>query len=167
MQQVISLSTCLSCKRAHYVLNFVLIGKGDVEFTNRSLLQFLSGRKRVSNNVTILSPVHNVCSLRCKICWRQKPSSSGWSDTCSVMWTSLHLQSTPPQDESIFDTEVDPEWDEEMAKRRRRSNSYEDTIKNMDPDLVRELGLIEGEGKVCSLLIQSNVLISSIISHKF
>ena len=44
------------------------------------------------------------------------------------------------------DTEEDQEWDEEMAKRRRRSNSYEDTIKNMDPDLVRELGLSEGEG---------------------
>ena len=41
---------------------------------------------------------------------------------------------------------MDVEWDEEMAKRRRRSNSYEDTIKNMDPDLVRELGLSEGEG---------------------
>ena len=64
---------------------------------------------------------------------------------------SQDLQSAAPQDESIFDTEVDPDWDEEMAKRRRRSNSYEDTIKNMDPDLVRELGLAEGEGKVRNL----------------
>ena len=47
-----------------------------------------------------------------------------------------------PKDD-ILDAD-DPEWDEEMAKRRRRSNSYEDTIKNMDPDLVRELGLAEG-----------------------
>ena len=54
----------------------------------------------------------------------------------------LH-SSAAPKDEGIFDAE-DPEWDEEMAKRRRRSNSYEDTIKNMDPDLVRELGLVEG-----------------------
>ena len=49
----------------------------------------------------------------------------------------------PPTEE---EAEVDQEWDEEMAKRRRRSNSYEDTIKNMDPDLVRELGLAEGGG---------------------
>ena len=47
----------------------------------------------------------------------------------------------PPAEE---EAEEDQEWDEEMAKRRRRSNSYEDTIKNMDPDLVRELGLAEG-----------------------
>ena len=49
----------------------------------------------------------------------------------------------PPAEE---EAEEDQEWDEEMAKRRRRSNSYEDTIKNMDPDLVRELGLAEGGG---------------------
>ena len=53
----------------------------------------------------------------------------------------LHC-AAPPAEEA----EEDQEWDEEMAKRRRRSNSYEDTIKNMDPDLVREPGLSEGEG---------------------
>ena len=54
----------------------------------------------------------------------------------------LHSAAAPTEEE----VEEDQEWDEEMAKRRRRSNSYEDTIKNMDPDLVRELGLAEGEG---------------------
>ena len=56
----------------------------------------------------------------------------------------LH-SSAAPKDEGILDADAeDPEWNEEMAKRRRRSNSYEDTIKNMDPDLVKELGLAEG-----------------------
>jgi hypothetical protein len=40
----------------------------------------------------------------------------------------------------------DLEFDEDMASRRRRSNSYEDTIQNMDPELLKELGLLENNG---------------------
>ena len=40
--------------------------------------------------------------------------------------------------------EADLQFDEEMAGRRRRSSSYEDTIQKMDPELLKELGLDEG-----------------------
>ena len=48
------------------------------------------------------------------------------------------LHSAAAVSDDILDAGEDPDWDEEMAKRRRRSNSYEDTIKNMDPGSVQQ-----------------------------
>ena len=40
--------------------------------------------------------------------------------------------------------EEDFEFDEEAFRRNRRASSYEDTIANMDPDILKELGITPG-----------------------
>ena len=46
---------------------------------------------------------------------------------------------------ALDDDDEDFEFDEEAYRRQRRASSYEDAIANMDPDILKELGISTGD----------------------